>query len=190
MPCPLLIFSQSDYLTRIVAINSHTSWQTVQIQISWLLQIFLFLQKPTDLDLHCLQRQGISGFSRTRVINVKPKASLEAQWCAWGSKSHLACLSLLTLFLPEMPLLCKQSSSRSVGSALFIIQYVNLYQPGSIWLAENFKWAWHLNLFSMANIKTEQGMKVRSKYKRYGAAKQEKNPYHMCWPWNSLDQTA
>ena len=25
------------------------------------------IQKPTDLDLHCLQRQGISGFSRTRV---------------------------------------------------------------------------------------------------------------------------
>ena len=24
-------------------------------------------QKPTDLDLHCLHRQGISGFSRTRV---------------------------------------------------------------------------------------------------------------------------
>ena len=23
--------------------------------------------KPTDLDLHCLQRQGISRFSRTRV---------------------------------------------------------------------------------------------------------------------------
>ena len=23
-------------------------------------------QKPTDLDLHCLQRQGISGFSMTR----------------------------------------------------------------------------------------------------------------------------
>ena len=23
--------------------------------------------KPTDLDLHCLQMQGISGFSRTRV---------------------------------------------------------------------------------------------------------------------------
>ena len=33
----------------------------MQIQISWL------LQKPADLDLHCLQRQGISGFSRTRV---------------------------------------------------------------------------------------------------------------------------
>ena len=33
----------------------------MQIQISWL------LKKPTDLDLHCLQRQGISGFSRTWV---------------------------------------------------------------------------------------------------------------------------
>ena len=54
--------SQSDSLIEIVNVNSHTKWQTVQIQISWL------LQKPTDLDLHCLQRQGISGFSRTRVI--------------------------------------------------------------------------------------------------------------------------
>ena len=33
----------------------------VQIQISWL------LTKPTDLDLHCFQRQGLSRFSRTRV---------------------------------------------------------------------------------------------------------------------------
>ena len=33
----------------------------MQIQISWL------LQKPTDLALHCLQRQGITRFSRTRV---------------------------------------------------------------------------------------------------------------------------
>ena len=32
-----------------------------RFQISWL------LQKPTDLDLHCLHRQGISRFSRTRV---------------------------------------------------------------------------------------------------------------------------
>ena len=27
-------------------------------------------QKPTDLDLHCLQRQGISRFSRTRVNDI------------------------------------------------------------------------------------------------------------------------
>ena len=33
----------------------------MQIQISWL------LQKPTDLDLHYFQRQGISGLSRTRI---------------------------------------------------------------------------------------------------------------------------
>ena len=49
------------YLIQAVDTNSYTSSQTVQIQISWL------LKKPTDLDLHCLQRQSISGFSRTRV---------------------------------------------------------------------------------------------------------------------------
>ena len=32
------------------------------------------LQKPTDLGLHCLQRQDISGFSRTRInfLNMAP----------------------------------------------------------------------------------------------------------------------
>ena len=61
MPHPFLIVSQSDYLIKIVDLNSHAEWQTVQILISWL------LQKPTVLELHCLHRQGISGLSRTRV---------------------------------------------------------------------------------------------------------------------------
>ena len=43
------------------------------IQISWL------LQKPTDLDLHCLQRQDIYGFSRTRVKALKSLKSLFLQ---------------------------------------------------------------------------------------------------------------
>ena len=54
----------SDYLILDFNTNSHTYWQTVQIQICWL------LQKPTDLDLHCLQMQGIFGFSRTRIKSV------------------------------------------------------------------------------------------------------------------------
>ena len=33
----------------------------MQIQISWL------RKKPTDLDLHCSKRQGVSGFSTTRL---------------------------------------------------------------------------------------------------------------------------
>ena len=61
LPNPLLIFSQSAFLVQDVATKSNTEQQIVQIQISWL------LQKPTDLDLHCLQRQGLSGFNRTRV---------------------------------------------------------------------------------------------------------------------------
>ena len=38
MPCPLPTVSQSDCLIQIVDINSHTEWQTVEIQISWPLQ--------------------------------------------------------------------------------------------------------------------------------------------------------
>ena len=51
----------------------------MQIQISWL------LQKPTDLDLHCLQMQGISGFSRTRV---KSKIKYTCNNC---SRIHHSC---------------------------------------------------------------------------------------------------
>ena len=78
MSCPLPIFRQSDYLIQIVAINSHTYWQTVPIQISWL------LQKPTDLDLHCLQMQGISGFSRSRVKMQNVIKALTVLVCRWS----------------------------------------------------------------------------------------------------------
>ena len=61
MSRPILILSQLDNLIQVVDTNSHTSWQTVQIQIGWL------LKKQTGLDLYCLQRLGISGFSRTTV---------------------------------------------------------------------------------------------------------------------------
>ena len=56
MPRPLIILSQSDSLTQIADINSDTKKQTADSD-----------QKPTDMDQHCLQRQGISGLSRTTV---------------------------------------------------------------------------------------------------------------------------
>ena len=39
-------------------------------EISWL------LQKPADLDLHCLQRQDIFGFTRTRVNDTSTISAL------------------------------------------------------------------------------------------------------------------
>ena len=68
---PISTCQQSDYLIQTVDIKSHAEWQTVSIQISWL------LQKPTDLDLHCLQRLGIPRFSRARV---KPSLILDYNW--------------------------------------------------------------------------------------------------------------
>ena len=39
MQHPLLIVSQSDHLIHVVDTSSNTEWQTVQIQISWLLHL-------------------------------------------------------------------------------------------------------------------------------------------------------
>ena len=53
--CPLLIVSQSEYLIHIDGTNSHSSWQTVQIQ------------KSTQWSGLTLFAKVISGISRTRV---------------------------------------------------------------------------------------------------------------------------
>ena len=45
-------------------------------------------QKPTDLDLHCLQKQGISGFSRTRVKGQPGKGHNHETQPAQGTKSR------------------------------------------------------------------------------------------------------
>ena len=50
-------------LIHVVDAKSQTEWQTVQIQI-------ICLQNLTYQDLHCLQRQSISRFSRTRVNSL------------------------------------------------------------------------------------------------------------------------
>ena len=49
------------------------------------------LQKPTDLDLHCLQWQDISGFNRTRV---KQELKTILQWEA----SHVFLFQLSSIF--------------------------------------------------------------------------------------------
>ena len=79
-------------------------------------------------------------------------------------------LVILTLVLlnPDIPCLCKQCRTRSVGfwrSQLIWICTVchsvfefciNKLDQG-IWLADNQKWAWHLNSFSMTRAKTMEG---------------------------------
>ena len=87
---PLLILSQSNYLARVVDTNYHTKWQTVQIQISWL------LRKPIDLDLHSLQMQAISGSSRSR-FNFSGGPSVSFTLCCfvvYSTKRFVVCLSM------------------------------------------------------------------------------------------------
>ena len=115
MPGLLLILSQSGYLIQTVAINLHTWWQTVQIQISWL------LQKPTDLDLHCLKNriypgsagQGLRlvfaipkwGFcysisNITTVPLIRPLLGRTIDWLCWGLTTHQP-LWVILCRLPE-----------------------------------------------------------------------------------------
>ena len=73
----------------------------MQIQISWL------LQKPTDLDLHCLQSQGISGFSRTRVY-------------IGGRPCHPSCqISIFWQVLNTVPLTCLTIADTSSEDQIF-----------------------------------------------------------------------
>ena len=64
----------------------------MQIQINWL------LQKPTDLDLHCLQWQGISRFSRTRLTISEVLLSLSSQELVLIHVLCVSCKNYLPIF--------------------------------------------------------------------------------------------
>ena len=83
-----------------VAINSHTKWQTMQIQISWL------LKKPTDLDLLCLQRQGISGLSikNEDYFTAKSRTLFLQQKVELFSSAEISSNAQFSLFLCLVPL--------------------------------------------------------------------------------------
>ena len=59
--------------------------QTQQIQISWL------LQKPTDLDLHCLLRQGMLCSAREGLIYIVLSVTNVSEWT--DSKYYLIFMS-------------------------------------------------------------------------------------------------
>ena len=86
---------------------------------------------------------------------------------AWTHRLSLAfpvkiCLRrMLTLVLlnPDIPCLCKQCRSRSVATdldlhCLSLSMWINInILDQVIWLGENQKWVWHLNLFSRTRVK-------------------------------------
>ena len=125
MPRPLLIFSQSDYLIQVADRNSDSNWQTVQIQICWL------LKNPTNLDLHCLQRQdksssaglglSILGFLGSFTINSGHGSENVNGLC-----SHINTVLYKTLFLtkkylyfPWVPLSLTQNNNEHVMKLKF-----------------------------------------------------------------------
>ena len=72
----------------------------MQVQISWL------LKKPTDLDLHCLQRQDISRINRTRVNVIVIQQSFEL--CKTVTVSKNSSLNMIKRSLYYLNVLSKQ----------------------------------------------------------------------------------
>ena len=85
----------------------------MQIQISWL------LQKPTDLDLYCLQRQGISRFSRTRIKYMYDSVQFLFFFFTDDTPPTIVCppLSSLTLYLEDS----NDTASLNITSDMFIV---------------------------------------------------------------------
>ena len=82
MSSQLLTVSQLDFLIQDADTNLHTELKTEQVQISRL------FQRLTDLDLHCLQRQGILGFRRTRFKVFWPQNN-KTSFVSFDTKNKL-----------------------------------------------------------------------------------------------------
>ena len=57
------------------------------------------LASSTDLDLHCLQMQGVSGFSRTRVNELGNPDADRSNLCSWNYISITARVKCLKISL-------------------------------------------------------------------------------------------
>ena len=98
----------------------------MQIKISWL------LKKPTDLDLHCLQRQGISGISRTRVKKMhKLLYTVQFNSLHYGLYSSTAFIMYCTVQQPSSCTVQFNSLLYVLYSLAAFIMYCTVQQPSS-----------------------------------------------------------
>ena len=127
---------------------------------------FCQLQTPTDYCKHSFFPLAIVQWNTLHEIAVC-SLDVESFQAAISGLQHSRTWSHSCCFNPSpaehMPCLSKQCRSRSVGfwrsqtdldlhclpSSMWI--YINNLDQ-VIWLAENYKWVWHLNLFSMTRV--------------------------------------
>ena len=88
MPCPLLIFIQSDYLIQIVAINSHIEWQTVQIQI-----------RSQLIWIYTVCKDRVYPGSAGQGLNLVCQALLKLFHCAFANQNIYLIIQLLICLL-------------------------------------------------------------------------------------------
>ena len=107
----LLLSSQSDYIIKVANTNSLTEWQTMQVQISWL------LKKPLIWINTVCKGRAYPGSAGQGLINITSCFLGILQVKKKKVLNQAVTLKSLTLVLlnPDIPCLCKQCRSRSVG---------------------------------------------------------------------------
>ena len=107
------------------------------------IQICQLLKKPTDLDLHCLQRLGISGSTRTRVkLPHKLKESDNAQF-------RIKCVVVFDLFLQNIRCI----KSFAIGDISTLIPFAVLPILHMAWHFMHYHWLLEVQLnFNCSNI--------------------------------------
>ena len=102
----LLIFSQSDYFFQIVDTNSHNGKQCRSRSVGFFRV------------LHCLQRQSISGFSRTRVKTLFEQLDQFSQG---------TCLKVHFLVLITGTCLFKYIENFTIKNGIFLIKNSDIF---------------------------------------------------------------
>ena len=107
---PTSNYQSEDYLIQVVDAYSYSNWQTGQSQIR------------SDLNLHCLQKQGISRFSRTRVncCSVMYHVTLIQKTI------HYIPLDNKTYIIIEIIIIKKMSTLFTVSTQLFTSKWLLL----------------------------------------------------------------
>ena len=129
----------------------------MQIQISWL------LQKPSDLDLHCLQRQGISGFSRTRVnsfdwaVKLQPKQTNSAYF----SSVYSSFLQVNTKYLDQNLTISSLQTNTDT--------FRNRTDPDETACLPFSYWFSYLTETTICNNRCVQIQRLKSPLKKFGA---------------------
>ena len=107
MPHPLLIFNQSNCMIQVVDTNSYTEWQTMQIQISWLLHQLIWIYTVCKGKVY----QGSAGLGlNVQIVNE----SINAGYKMIKDGPKKCCIQINLKRVPQHMFCCRNKNKRAM----------------------------------------------------------------------------